>query len=217
MQAPHEDVSQPMFVPVSASRSRSTCTSRSRGSTSSSCRVPLTVSALRAQRIPPSSEGRSRAYSSPAGPAKTRRMVAVMIEIREIGERRARGLAGPDADRVRPDRAGSVDDYLDWKRQAEDMAWFVASADGRGRRRRLRLRRLALGAGHRARRGVRPARRTADGRRLGALPRLADWVPERGCVDARDDAWPRTTRTASPGPTSAGSARSAATRGSCST
>ena len=46
VQAPHEDVSQPTLVPVSARLSRRTCTSRSRGSTSSSCCVPLTVKAI---------------------------------------------------------------------------------------------------------------------------------------------------------------------------
>ena len=52
-----------------------------------------------------------------------------MIEIREIG---ADGLQSwlVLAAAVRRDRAGSVEDYVDWKRQAEDMAWFVASLDG---------------------------------------------------------------------------------------
>ncbi len=52
-----------------------------------------------------------------------------MIEIREIGPEELEGwlaLAGE----VRQDRRGSVGDYVDWKRQAEDMAWFVASRDG---------------------------------------------------------------------------------------
>jgi GNAT superfamily N-acetyltransferase len=52
-----------------------------------------------------------------------------MIEIREIGpDELERWLAV--AAEVRPDRGGSVADYVDWKRQAEDMAWFVASRDG---------------------------------------------------------------------------------------
>jgi GNAT superfamily N-acetyltransferase len=52
-----------------------------------------------------------------------------MTEIDEIGpERLERWLAV--AFHVRPDRAGSVDDYLDWKRQAEDMVWFLATRDG---------------------------------------------------------------------------------------
>ncbi len=53
----------------------------------------------------------------------------VMIEIREIGPDELEGWLAVAAE-VRPDRGGSVADYLDWKRQAEDMAWFVASRDG---------------------------------------------------------------------------------------
>src|SRR6187399_50992 len=41
--APHDDVSQPTFVPVSAHASRRYCTSSVRGSTSWSCAAPLTV------------------------------------------------------------------------------------------------------------------------------------------------------------------------------
>lgn len=52
-----------------------------------------------------------------------------MTEIIEIGaDGLERWLA--IASRVRPDRSGSVDDYVDWKRQAEDMAWFLATRDG---------------------------------------------------------------------------------------
>ena len=52
-----------------------------------------------------------------------------MIEIREIGadelERwmASRAVSGTTA-------AAASSDYVDWKRQAEDMAWFVASRDG---------------------------------------------------------------------------------------
>ncbi len=52
-----------------------------------------------------------------------------MIEIREIGSNELERWLSLAA-QVRPDRAGSVDDYVDWRRQAEDMAWFVASRDG---------------------------------------------------------------------------------------
>ena len=41
--APHDDVSQPTFVPVSAHASRRYCTSSVRGSTSCACEAPLTV------------------------------------------------------------------------------------------------------------------------------------------------------------------------------
>ena len=83
---------------------------------------------------------------------------------------------------VRPDRGGSVGDYLDWQRQAEDMAWFVASADGQD-----------AGTGF-AYVGWHSSPGTGNGeafvlpshRRSGvgtALYReLADWVQERGCV-----------------------------------
>ena len=53
----------------------------------------------------------------------------MMIEIREIGAGELEGWLAVAA-AVRPDRAGSVADYVDWKRQAEDMAWFVATVDG---------------------------------------------------------------------------------------
>src|SRR6056297_1654297 len=45
-QAPHDDVSQPMFVPVSPTCSRMYCTSKVRGSTSCVCSVPLTVTVI---------------------------------------------------------------------------------------------------------------------------------------------------------------------------
>jgi mycothiol synthase len=52
-----------------------------------------------------------------------------MIEIREIGAPElARWIAV--AGGIRPDRSGSPADYEDWRRQAEDMAWFVATRDG---------------------------------------------------------------------------------------
>src|SRR5919197_3020831 len=46
VQAPQTDVSQPIFVPVSPRSSRRKSTSSVRGSTSASCRTPLTVSAI---------------------------------------------------------------------------------------------------------------------------------------------------------------------------
>ena len=78
---------------------------------------------------------------------------------------------------------GSVEDYLDWKRQAEDMAWFVASADGED-----------VGAGfayvgwH-----SEPGTGTGEAFVLPDAPRhrasappssshIAGWVADRGCV-----------------------------------
>src|SRR5919197_1545863 len=46
VQAPQTDVSQPIFFPVSPRSSRRKSTSSVRGSTSASCRTPLTVSAI---------------------------------------------------------------------------------------------------------------------------------------------------------------------------
>ena len=47
VQAPHELVSQPMFVPVSPSVSRRYCTSSSLGSTSCWCLEPFTSTEIR--------------------------------------------------------------------------------------------------------------------------------------------------------------------------
>jgi GNAT superfamily N-acetyltransferase len=83
---------------------------------------------------------------------------------------------------VRSDRAGTVDDYLDWRRQAEDMAWFMALRAG-----------VEVGAGmayvgwHSVPgTGVAEAYVPAAHRGAGigsALYRnLACWLSERGCV-----------------------------------
>ena len=104
-----------------------------------------------------------------------------MIEIREIdADELERWLA--IAPTVRPDRAGSVADYVDWKRQAEDMVWFVAAVDGED-----------AGAGvayvgwhsipgtGRGEAFVLPDHRGAG---VGAalFRELASWVQERGCI-----------------------------------
>lgn len=104
-----------------------------------------------------------------------------MIEITQIdSEELERWLSLTSA--VRPDRGGSVDDYLDWQRQAEDMAWFVASADGQeaGTGFAYVGWHSLPGTGN-GEAFVLPLHR---GRGVGtALYReLADWVQARGCV-----------------------------------
>jgi len=104
-----------------------------------------------------------------------------MIEIREIGPDELEGWLAV-AGAVRPDRAGSVGDYVDWKRQAEDMVWLVASRDGEDAG-------AAFGyVGWHSAPGtgtgeafVLPEHRGA-GVGSALYRRLADWVQERGCV-----------------------------------
>jgi GNAT superfamily N-acetyltransferase len=83
---------------------------------------------------------------------------------------------------VRPDRSGSVGDYVDWKRQAEDMAWFVASRDGEDAGAALAY----VGWHSVPGTGTGEAFVLPEHRRAGvgdALYReLALWVQERGCV-----------------------------------
>jgi len=104
-----------------------------------------------------------------------------VIEIREIG---TDGLEGwlATVGRVRPDRAGSVEDYLDWKRQAEDMAWFVAAVDGEDAGVALAYVgwHSAPGTG-RGEAFVLPEHRGA-GVGFALYRELAGWVLERGCV-----------------------------------
>jgi mycothiol synthase len=113
--------------------------------------------------------------------AKWRRIVQAMIEIREIGpDELERWLALATA--VRPDRAGSVGDYLDWKRQAEDMAWFVASVDGEDAGVAFAYVgwHSAPGTGT-GEAFVLPEHRGA-GVGFELYRELADWVQERGCI-----------------------------------
>ncbi len=104
-----------------------------------------------------------------------------MTEIREIdADELERWLS--IAATVRPDRAGSVADYVDWRRQAEDMAWFVASVDGED---------AGAGLGYvgwhskpgtgRGEAFVLPEHR-GHGLGLALFTELALWVQERGCV-----------------------------------
>jgi GNAT superfamily N-acetyltransferase len=104
-----------------------------------------------------------------------------MTEITEIGaEGLERWLA--IASNVRPDRSAGVDDYVDWKRQAEDMVWFLATREG-----------VDAGAAF-AYVGWHSAPGTGTGEAF-VLPdhrgtgvgsalykEVAQWVQERGCV-----------------------------------
>jgi GNAT superfamily N-acetyltransferase len=84
---------------------------------------------------------------------------------------------------VRPDRATSVESLLDWRRQAEDMAWLVATADGEEAGAGLALvgwhTPPGIGKGEAY---VLPAFR---GRGVGSTVyrELARWVSERGCIE----------------------------------
>jgi len=104
-----------------------------------------------------------------------------MIEIREIGADELEGWLAL-ATSVRPDRAGSVGDYLDWKHQAEDMAWFVASVDGEDAGCALAYVgwHSAPGTGT-GEAFVLPEHRGA-GVGFELYRELASWVEERGCV-----------------------------------
>lgn len=115
-----------------------------------------------------------------------------MIEIREIGPSELENWLVVAA-AVRPDRAGSVGDYIDWKRQAEDMAWFVASVDGEDAGVAFAYVgwHSAPGTGT-GEAFVLPEHRGA-GVGFELYRELASWVEERGCVTlettvAEDDA-----------------------------
>jgi GNAT superfamily N-acetyltransferase len=104
-----------------------------------------------------------------------------MIEIREIGPDGLERWIAVAAE-VRADRAGTVADYLDWKRQAEDMAWVVASQDDEvvGVGFAYVGWHSAPGTGN-AEAYVLPAHRGA-GAGFALYHELASWLAERGCV-----------------------------------
>jgi mycothiol synthase len=108
-------------------------------------------------------------------------MVALMIEIREIGERELGGWLAIVAG-VRPSSAGSVEDFLDWKRQAEDMGWFVATDDGEdvGAGFAYVGWHSEPGTGHGEAFVVEERRGTGVGSAL--YGHIARWVADRGCV-----------------------------------
>jgi GNAT superfamily N-acetyltransferase len=113
--------------------------------------------------------------------AKVRRIVAVMIEIREIGPDGLEAWLAM-ASTVRSDRAGSVADYLDWKRQAEDMAWFVASVDGEDAGCALAYVGWHSAPGTGTGEAFVPAEYRGRGVGSALYRELAGWVQERGCV-----------------------------------
>ena len=85
-------------------------------------------------------------------------------------------------------RAGRAEDMLDWRRQAEDMAWFVACVDGSRRGRRLRRCRLAHRAGvagHGEAFGLRSTAVAASARRSSTA--LAGWARRAAGNHARDE------------------------------
>ena len=104
-----------------------------------------------------------------------------MMEIGEIGAdelERWIGIAG----RVRADRKGGVAEYVDWKRQAEDMVWLVASKDGEDAGAAFAYVgwHSKPGTGH-GEVFVLPELRGA-GVGSALYERVARWVQERGCV-----------------------------------
>ena len=106
----------------------------------------------------------------------------VVIEVREIGENELeRWIAVAGA--ARRGRVGTVEDYVDWRRQAEDMAWFLAEIEDAD---------VGAGLAHVGWHSP-PGIGTAEAyvlpgsRGMGvgfALYReLARWVAERGCIE----------------------------------
>ena len=115
-----------------------------------------------------------------------------MTEIREIQAdelERWIGVAG----RVRDDRGGGAAEYVDWKRQTDDMVWLIAAKDGQDAGAGLAYVgwHSKPGTGH-GEVFVLPSGRGAGvGSALYEL--IAEWVQERGCVTletavAEDDA-----------------------------
>ena len=104
-----------------------------------------------------------------------------MIVISEIGaDELQRWIAV--AGRVRSDRGGGPSEYVDWKRQAEDMVWLVASKDGEDGGAALAY------VGWHSKPGtgygevfVLPELR-GSGVGSALYERVAGWVQERGCV-----------------------------------
>ena len=104
-----------------------------------------------------------------------------MIDIREIRADELEywiGVAG----RVRADRKYGVAEYVDWKRQAEDMVWFIASKGGEdgGAAFAYVGWHSKPGTGHGEVFVLPELRGAGVGSALYA--RVAEWVQERGCI-----------------------------------
>lgn len=105
-----------------------------------------------------------------------------MLEITEIGESELERLIVIAAG-VRPERAGTVADYAEWRRQAEDMVWLLATVEGSDAGGAIGL------VGWRSSPGIAICEAFVlpefRGRGVGsALYReLALWVAERGCIE----------------------------------
>src|SRR6187551_742519 len=104
-----------------------------------------------------------------------------MTEIDEIGAddlERWIGIAG----RVRADRSGGVAEYVDWKRQAEDMVWLLASTGGKDTGAAFAY----VGWHSKPGTGTGEAFVSPEHRGVGVgtalYRRLAEWLDERGCV-----------------------------------
>src|SRR6478736_6582247 len=115
-----------------------------------------------------------------------------MTEIREIQADELElwiGVAG----RVRDDRGGGAAEYVDWKRQADDMVWLIAARDGQDVGAALAYVgwHSKPGTGHGEVFVLPEARGGGVGSAL--YERVAEWVQERGCITlettvAEDDA-----------------------------
>jgi len=115
-----------------------------------------------------------------------------VIDIREINADELEQWIGV-AGRVRADRQGGAAEYVDWKRQAEDMAWFIAAKGGQDAGAALAYVgwHSKPGTGHGEVFVLPELRGTGLGSAL--YVRVAEWVQERGCITlettvAEDDA-----------------------------
>ena len=131
VQAPHDDVSQPTFVPVSDEALAQHVDEQVTRLDLELVTRSVDGQRYRAQGRPPSIDGTAPSLLLLRAPGQAQEAYRCGDDRDQGDRRRTSSRAGsPWRPSVRPDRAGSVGDYVDWKRQAEDMAWFVASLDG---------------------------------------------------------------------------------------